>query len=118
MHACPHCNAVALSNLAVRWSRRAYPARCCACANLSHVLASASNGIFGTGLVLFSFAVAASMMLDSYWVGASGLVLVLAQNVWVWRRVELFPIAAEDANSAARTSVWVFVVFLLARVFS
>jgi hypothetical protein len=42
---CPHCNSVAVKNLAARWARREAPATCGHCGKLSHVIASTRSGM-------------------------------------------------------------------------
>jgi hypothetical protein len=118
MHICPHCKSLAVSNLAVRWSYREHPARCVACGGLSHVLASTSSGIVGTGMILVALTAAAAIVLSSYPVAVAGLAVTVAQNIWAWRGVELFPIGAEEARIAARRSGMVAIVLLVFRMFS
>ena len=118
MHICPHCKHRTLSNRAVRWSYRGNPARCSECGSLSHVLASTSNGIFGTGIVLLSLTAAVAMVFQSYLVAVAGLLLAVAHNVWAWGRVELIPIREEAAKKAARVTLGVNAVIILARLFS
>jgi hypothetical protein len=118
MHSCPHCRAPGVRNIDVRWSRREWPARCNACGRLCHVLASTDNGIDSVCLVLLSLAVLAGLLLTSWLAFASALALVVAYNLWAWRRVELFPISEESARNGA-AALWVVVIVgTVARIFS
>ena len=58
------------------------------------------------------------MVLESYWVGALLVCLVVFYNLWAWRQVELFPISAESAKLAAQVNWWVIVLAVLVKVFS
>lgn len=118
MHTCPHCQAKALKGLAVRWSGRAYAARCPGCGKLSHVLGSTSSGIFSVCTVLLCCAITAALLTESYLVGAAGLGLVIGYNCWAWKRVTLFPISPESAKTAERISWWLLVGFAIAKIFS
>lgn len=69
-------------------------------------------------MVLACLSVVAAMVLESYAVGAAGLLLVVAHNIWAWRRVELFPISEESAKVAARVSWWLLAVGALLKLFS
>lgn len=103
-HTCPHCQQAAVPNLAVRWSARESPARCAACGRLSHVIASTSSGIWVVGVLLLVAAEFIALLAQSPWAGLAGLTLVVAHNVWAWRRVELWPIDSDSAKTAARWS--------------
>lgn len=118
MHTCPHCHAKALKGLAVRWSGRSSAALWPGCGQLSHVLGSTSSGILLVCTVLLCCAVAAALLTASYLVGIAGLVPVLAYNLWAWRRVELFPISPESAQTAERVSWWLLIGLVLTRIFS
>ena len=118
MHKCPHCNVAGVPHMAVRWSYRESPAKCTACGNLSHVLASTSSGIFSVCIVLFSLGVVAAMVSESYLVALLVGVLVVSYNVWAWRRVELFPISTESAKLAAQVSWWLVGLAALLKIFS
>lgn len=118
MHKCPHCNVAAVPLLAVRWSYRESPAKCTACGNLSHVLASTSSGIFSVCIVLFSLAVVAAMVSQSYLVAVLLVVLVVSYNMWAWRRVELFPISTEGAKLAAQANWCLIGIAAFVKLFS
>jgi hypothetical protein len=118
MHKCPHCHVAAVPHIAVRWSHRESPAKCTACGNLSHVVASTSSGILSICIVLFSLGVVAAIVSQSYLVAMLVGVLVVSYNVWAWRRVELFPISAESAKLAAQASWWLVGLAALLRLFS
>lgn len=105
-HTCPHCQQAAVSNLAVRWSSRESPASCATCGRLSHVIASTSSGIWVIGVVLLVAAGFFALIAQTPWAGLVGLCAVVAHNVWAWRRVELWPIAANSSQTAARVG-WV-----------
>ena len=116
MYKCPECHAEGLRPLAVRWSYRETPAKCENCGRLWHVLVSTSNGIVGVGIVLASLSVAAAIMVQSWWLLLAGAALVVAHNVWAWRRVELFPISEEAAKTAAQVSWWLVAVGVFLRL--
>jgi hypothetical protein len=118
MHKCPWCNGAAVSGIAVRWSSRSSPASCASCGKLSHVLASTSSGIFSVGIVLLCCVLFAAFLAQSYLVGIAGVGLVVAYNVWAWRKAELFPISSDSANAAAQVTWWVVALSLLANIFS
>jgi len=118
MHICPHCKDAGLSELAVRWSYREHPARCVTCGGLSHVLASTSSGITGASMILVSITAAAAIVFNSYVVAVAGFVLLIVQNIWSWRRVELFPIGPEEARTAAKASGLLAFLLLVFRIFS
>ena len=105
-HICPHCQQAAVSNLSVRWSCREFPAECRSCGRLSHVIASTSSGIWVIGVVLLVAAGLFALIAQTPWAGLVGLCVVVAHNVWAWRRVELWPIAANSSQKAARVG-WV-----------
>src|SRR3954470_4469488 len=117
-HRCPHCRIDGLRNVAVRWSYREAPAKCEHCGKLSHVLASTSNGIGGADLVLSVLSVVAGMVFESWLVGLACFSLVVAHNVWAWRRVELFPISEDSAKVAAQVSWGVMGLAVLLKIFS
>jgi hypothetical protein len=102
----------------VRSSFREAPAKCGECGQLWHVLASTSNGIAGVGIVIASLAAAAALVLQSYSVLVAGAALVIAHNLWAWRRVELFPISAEAASNAAKVGWSVIGIATLVRILS
>ena len=104
--------------MAVRWSHRESPAKCTACGNLSHVLASTSSGIFSGCIVLFILGVAVAIVSESYLIALLVGVLVVSYNMWAWRRVELFPISAESAKLAAQVSWWLIGLAALLKIFS
>ena len=116
-HACPHCHQAAVSNLAVRWSSRESPARCAACGRLSHVVASTSSGIWVVGVVLLVATGLIALLAQSFWAGLAGLAMVGVYNVWAWRHVELWPIDANSAQTAARASWLATVLAWLAVLF-
>lgn len=105
-HTCPHCQKAAVPNLSVRWSSRETPARCGACSGLCHVVASSSSGIGVFTWVLLAAAGAAGLAMQSFWVGCAAALLALAYNGWAWRRVELWPISKEAADTANKAS-WI-----------
>lgn len=105
-HTCPHCQKAAVPNLAVRWSSRETPARCGACEGLCHVVASSSSGIGVFTLLLLAAAGAAGLAMQSVWVGCAAAQLALAYNLWAWRRVDLWPISKEAADTANKVS-WI-----------
>jgi hypothetical protein len=105
-HTCPHCQNAAVSNLAVRWSSRETPARCSACSGLCHVVASSSSGIGVFTLVLLAAAGAAGLAMQSFWAGCAAASLAPAYNWWAWRRVELWPIPKDAADTANKVS-WI-----------
>jgi hypothetical protein len=116
MHVCPHCNARALADSAVRWSSRELPATCSNCGKLSHVAASSSSGI---GILSFVFAlVSLGSALISPWLTLAGACLTVAYNVWAWRQVELFPISIESSRQSSAASWWVHVLSILAAMMS
>jgi len=43
-----------------------------------------------------------ALIAQSPWAGLAGLCMVVAHNVWAWRRLELWPIAANSLQTAAR----------------
>jgi hypothetical protein len=88
------------------------------CKKLSHVLASTSSGIAGIGIVLGALSIAAAMVLESWPAAIAGAGLVVAHNVWAWRRVELFPISEESAKAAAQVSWWFLVVATVLKLLS
>lgn len=116
-HVCPHCRQATVSNLAARWSSRESPTRCAACGRLSHVVASTSSGIWVVGFVLLVAAGCFALLTRSLEVALAGLALVVAHNVWAWRRVELWPIDANSAQTAARVSWLATVLAWLAILF-
>ena len=116
-HLCPSCKQAAVPNLAVRWSCREFPAKCTACGQLSHVIASTSSGIWVVGVVLLLAVGSIALLAQSIWTGLAGLTMVGALNVWAWRRVERWPIAANSAKTAARVGcvatalAWLAILF-------
>lgn len=116
-HTCPHCQQAAVPNFAVRWSSREVPATCAACGRLSHVIASTSSGIWVVGVVLLVAAGFITLLAQSWWAGLAGLTLVVAYNVWAWRRVELWPIDSNSSQTAARVSWLATVLAWLAVLF-
>jgi hypothetical protein len=118
MHTCPHCHAPGVRNLALRWSSRDLPAKCRACGRLCHVIGSTSSGIFTMCLVLLCLAAFAGLALASWWAFLAGLAVIVAYNVWAWRRAELFPISEASAQAAGRVSWVILAVGVLARLFT
>lgn len=104
-HTCPRCKAPGIAGVAKRWSSRAVPARCEACGGLSHVLASTSNGIWMTGIVIVVLSLIAALGWHSPLFFFGGLVLAVACNLWAWKRARLWPISKESADKAA-TGNW------------
>jgi hypothetical protein len=56
--------------------------------------------------VLLAAAGAAGLAMQSVWVGCAAAPLALAYNLWAWRRVDLWPIAKDAADTANKVS-WV-----------
>lgn len=73
---------------------------------MSHALASTSNGIWvGTLLSFAGLSVAAALLNTPMRVGIGVVVLLTALiNIAMWRRVELVPIAPEDAVTAKKVN--------------
>ena len=69
-------------------------------------------------MVLICIFLFIAFIAQSYAAGISGLSLVVAYNVWAWRRVALFPITTESASTAAQVSWWVLAIAALVKIFS
>ncbi|MDM0007789.1 hypothetical protein QTI51_25150 [Variovorax sp. J22G73] len=103
-HTCPRCKQPGIGGLAKRWSSRAVPAKCTACGGLSHVLASTTSGIWAAGVVLFVASLIGGVGLPSGLFFCCGLVLMVACNVWAWRRAKMYPISEESASGANKAN--------------
>ena len=97
---------------------REAPAKCLACGRLVHVIASTSSGIFVVGVLLFTGSAILAVATASYWVFVAGLALVVAYNLWAWRRVDLYPIPVESAKAAAQVSWWLLLSAALLKLLS
>lgn len=69
-------------------------------------MASSSSGIGVFTFLLLVAAGAAGLAMQSVWMGCAAALLALAYNGWAWRRVELWPIPKEAAETAHKVS-WV-----------
>jgi len=75
------------------------------------------GGIWVIGVVLLAAAGLFALVAQSPWAGLAGLCVVVAHNVWAWRRVELWPIATNSSQTAARVGwlatllAWLAVLF-------
>ncbi len=118
MHACPHCRAVAIPGLRVRWSSRDFPAHCKACGGLSHVLASTSSAIASLSCVAFCLLLVAALVLASLPLFLAGLAAIVAYNLRAWRRAELFPIAPETVRKEATVQWSLVALAIFLRIFS
>jgi hypothetical protein len=116
MHLCPHCRQRAVPARAVRWSSREAPARCGHCQRLCHALGSSANGILAVHVVLFTVAVIAGMVLQSWLAGLAMVALIPLYNRWAWRDIELFPISEESARNA-KVAWWIVAFGAVARFF-
>jgi len=104
--------------MALRWSAREAPARCACCGGLSHVLASTSNGIAAFTWLMLIGSLVLGVACQSVAMGAIGMLLMLAGNIVMWRRCELFPIDRKAAQSARRVGWLANGVALMAALFS
>jgi len=113
-YTCPSCRKPGVGGIAKRWSSRGAPATCEACGGLSHVLASTSNGIWATGVVIVVASLIGALGLHSFLLFFSGLVLAIACNLRAWKRAKLVPISKESV-AHAKTANWflagIFVLF-------
>lgn len=114
MYLCPSCKQPGIGVAAKRWSSRASPAQCTLCERHSHVIDSVSGGIWTAGVLLIVAGFIAAAIYSSPLPILSGVCLVVAHNIWAWRRAEMFPITLERAKIANKVS-WVVAV---AAVFS
>ena len=69
-------------------------------------------------MVLFSLGVGFSLVLESYLVLVLTIGLVVAHNMWAWRKVDLYPISKESAELAAEANWWLVGIAAFLKLFS
>ena len=116
---CPTCHARGISEMAKRWSSRAWPAKCEQCGALSHALSSTSNGIWvGTLLSVAGLFVVAALLNIPMVIGlVAVVVLTVLINVAMWRRVEMIPITSEGAAEAKKVAWFLTAIYALFSLF-
>ena len=118
VHTCPHCQEPHIRHLDLRWASRESPAQCPVCGRLSQVLASTSSALAVFTWLGVLGSVVPGRAWDSIALSGAGLLVVLAGNVWMWRRCELFPIDPKTAQTAARVGVGATLLSVVAGFFS
>lgn len=100
MTQCPHCLELGVTSFAARSSSREYPATCRLCGRLSHVIASTRSGIFVVSFFIIGTFFLIGVVNDVTLLGWAGVPVAVAQNIWAWKRVRLWPISNDSATSS------------------